>query len=338
MVGGGGERQRRFFGGGAVLAAVLGAVVWWLGRGEVPVVALASRGAAVAPTGRADPARMAWSAAVGDAVPEVVPERTQGDPAEVPLAPVVAARVAVLVADLRDDGLPWNAENAVALLVALPRGALPVLDEALSAGDLQQRHLAARVLRRRSEQHAVAPSPRLLEVTVDALSDRLTDELQRRRLCGTWDPAAEGTRFLAPHASAARVPLRRALHVGDGQQRFLAAWLLAQCHDEGYSDTICRELLPHLADNDIAGDAVMATHGLYQLGPAALPALRWWRPHVDAQARRLIDVVERDLQQPPRSRAELERRRPWPRVSNLYHDPAIEFDVHRSRVPSWRSW
>jgi hypothetical protein len=131
--------------------------------------------------------------------------------------------------------------------------------------------------------------------------------------------------------------LRRGLQGGDAQQRFLCAWLLAHSGDTEHVDAICRELLPHLADNEIRGDAVMATNGLYRLGAAALPALRWWRPHVDEQARAMIDLVVSDLQQPPRNRAELARRGAARRVSPLYHDPAIEYDVQRSHVPSWRA-
>lgn len=319
-----------------VLAA--GGIVAWLGGGGVLPVALAANDVAtdadrVVAVQRA---AMAAVAPVAAAVAEVgggrePAPRCDGGPVDEP-------RVAAWVRDLRDDGVPWNAEAAQWRLVALPPGSVPALERALASTDLQQRHLAALVLRRRCAAHGEAASPRLLAVTVEALADWLHQQLAERRLCGDWNPSAEGTRFLAPHAVAARAALQQGLGSGDAQQRFLCAWLLAQSGDVESAATICRELLPHLLDNDIAGDAVMAANGLYRLGPAALPTLQWWRQTHDAQARSLLDLVIADLQQPPGSRAELVRRGHGQAATRVYWDPAIEYDVQRSWVPSWRSW
>ncbi len=331
---GGGDRQRRLLGAG--LAAVLGAsgVVWWLGREVVLPAALAASHAGSEPGVEVDAERAPVAAAdsrgsdPGKAVRSDVAAPDPGTPVDEP-------QIAAWVRDLRDDEVPWNAASALGRLVALPRGAVPALERALLSSDVQQRHLVALALRQRCRGGRDAPSPRLFEVTVEALAGWMGEQLAVRRVSQTWSPTAEGTRFLAPNALAAREPLRRGLGSGDEQQRFLCAWLLGQSGDMEQASGICRELLPHLGDNQICGDALMAANGIYRLGTAALPTLRWWRPHVDAQARGLIDLIVLDLEQPPRSRADVVARGRDLHVTQLYHDPALEFDVTRSPVPSW---
>lgn len=56
----------------------------------------------------------------------------------------------------------------------------------------------------------------------------------------------------------------------------------------------------------------------------------------DAQARRLLDLIELDLVRPPRNQTELRTRtRELSSITTLYHDPVLQFDAFRSRVPSW---
>ena len=94
-----------------------------------------------------------------------------------------------------------------------------------------------------------------------------------------------------------------------------------------------RELVEHLADNTIGGDAIMAAHALYRMGPGVLPALGAARPYLDAQALQLVDLIEQNLRAPaPRSargRARL------PAITTVYADPVLSFDIRRSPVPKW---
>ena len=78
----------------------------------------------------------------------------------------------------------------------------------------------------------------------------------------------------------------------------------------------------------------MATNGLYRLGERVLPILLDHRRYLDEQGRKLVDLIQLDLKQPPRTRREFYARGREYRVSRLYHDVAVEYDVRRSRLPS----
>lgn len=255
-------------------------------------------------------------------------EEFAAEPAVEDRPPPTMQQVDAWVLALCDDGIPRNALEALWRLDFAGRSAVVPLEAALGSWDVQQRHLAAVALRRIGAE----PSPRLVDVSVEAM---------RREWNRPWigtllaAPAAGAVRWLAQHPAAAQASLRRALGSDDPQQRFLAAFLLATGGsglDQGY---VVRELVGHLADNDIEGDAVMACHGLYRLGPTVLPALRSWRMHVDEQARQLIDLVELNLVQPPATEQDFVRRQSMHRATDVYRDPSLHFDVRRSRVPTW---
>jgi hypothetical protein len=317
-----------------VLVLAFAAGLPWLSAGSAAPVALATETRRGEHDGEV---RAVESGAMHDLVAgsdlPVRPTRSDRAPAteQVDLPP---ERVLALVEDLRDDHIAGNA-GAAMIRLASARGAARALEPALESFDVQHRHLAARVLRQRCDQHGEEPSSRLLDVSVEALAHRLEMQLRERRLTVDWDPSADATRFLATRVVSARPALRRALDSGDDQQRFLAAFLLSEHADEADVAAISRELLPRLAHNDVRGDAVMAAHGLYLLGHRALPAMRWWKSYVDEQARSLLELIELDLTTPPRSRADIRARARLQQVTRIYHDPAIEFDVLRSRVPSW---
>ena len=251
------------------------------------------------------------------------------DPAVVD-AVVDDPRIGGLVDALRDDDIPRNCLVAYRTLLSLPPGRIGQLEGALRSYDEQQRMFAGVILRHRCEARVAAVSPDLLDVSVEALSSFV-----RTNVTGTAAEPLRGTslRFLLHHAEAAAPMLRRALWSGDVQQRFLAAFALAPVANADDVPAIARELVGRLEDNEVLGDALMAGHGLYRLGSAALPILRHWRGHVDEQARGMIDLIELDLLSPPRDRATLRERGRGRRISTLYHDPVIEFDLERSPVP-----
>ncbi|MEO6595325.1 MAG: hypothetical protein ABIP94_11280 [Planctomycetota bacterium] len=235
------------------------------------------------------------------------------------------------IKDLRHDDIRWNASAGSTALERLGKGPIPALEAALRSLDLQQRQLAAQVLRRRCSRDGDTPSADLLRVSIEGLSSDICQQLRALE----YGVVSASARFIVQHAELAQVPLRVGLGSGDGQQRFLCAFLLASAGLTDDYGVVARELVQHLADNQIGGDALMAVYGLYRLGAAALPIVRLWRPHVDAQARSLLDLVEMDLRQPPKDRSALYERGRLHRVTGIYHDPAIEFDVARSPVASF---
>jgi len=157
----------------------------------------------------------------------------------------------------------------------------------------------------------------------------------RANFVGTAAEPLRGTtlRFLVERAKDAAPALRRALASDDRQQRAFAAFALAPVARTDEAAAIVQELAPLLANNDRLGDALLASHALYRLGAASLPALRYWRPYVDDQARALIDLIEQDLVSPPRDLATMQTRGRSARISTLYHDAVIEFDLRRSLLP-----
>ena len=238
------------------------------------------------------------------------------------------ADVQSCVEDLRDDDIRGNATAAMTRLRRLDRSMIPVLERALTSQDLQQRHLVAEVLYGLDARASQA----LVDVSVQALGRDVTRAVSAS---GLPSPAVSATRYLATHTDAARSALRFGLGSQDSQQRFLCAFLLAQGGHALDTDIVCRELIEHLADNHIGGDALMASHGLYRLGEHGQAALRAWRPYVDEQARTLLDLIELDWRAPPRDRAELAARSKLQRVTTVYHDPALHYDVRRSPVATW---
>ena len=95
------------------------------------------------------------------------------------------------------------------------------------------------------------------------------------------------------------------------------------------------ELVAHLADNKTQGDAMMATHGLFRVGEAALPILIEQRRFLDEQGRKLVDLIRMDLDKVPRTKKDFWARSAMIRISQVYHDPAIEYDLWKSPLPGF---
>lgn len=230
------------------------------------------------------------------------------------------------IRDLASDDIPGNATAALRELFDVD--AAPLLNEALTSLDLQQRQLAAHVLRR----VAARPTQQLVTVNVEALHSQIDRELQQTLWSST---SADAVRYLYHRRDGTRPALRRALWSADAQQRFLAAFLLACDGDTENTAVLVRELIAHLQHNEVGGDALMAAHALHHLGKEVVPFLQMWRPSVDEQGRQLIDLVLLDLREPPRTREQLRSRRGMHAVTSIYCDPVLEFDVNRSPVATW---
>lgn len=249
------------------------------------------------------------------------------DMADAELPPITAAlraRFGRCIQDLANDDIRGNAIDAMGTLQ--DAAALPLLAEALGSRDVQQRQLAASVMR----DLGAPPSAELGRVTVETLDDSISNPLFGTVLHHLSDDAV---RYLYHHPGLAVGELRRALWSPDANIRFRAAFLLACRCDPPFLTTVVREMIDHLCDNQITGDAMMACHALHMLGRKAEGALVSWRHHQDPQAARLIELLLIDLDHPPRTDAELRQRRSMHEITCLYHDPAVEFDIRRAYIP-----
>lgn len=163
-----------------------------------------------------------------------------------------------------DDGIAWNAGRAMNAMREHAGPAREVLVEALTSGDAQLRYNAARVL-------WWTDASRVPTQIVPVWMERMADG-SIGRFNGGWGDAAWALRCvlaapdaIAPELHAALVELVR---TGDDQQRLCAAYALCVrgvVPTEAVDD-VMDELLAHIGDNDIDGDAGMATLALERLG------------------------------------------------------------------------
>ncbi len=208
----------------------------------------------------------------------------------------VAAEATRLVADLVTDpkrGAAW-AEHE---LGKLGPGAAPALEAALESKDMQQRHLAAHLLRRLN----LPPSERLLRVTYEGLAhDSLPRDAEADDgyLTELLTNAIEGVEYLARHAAIAEPLLERGLDSTDAQQQFLSAAAAGAGKREKVRVRATRLLIPHLASNAVEGDAYIAAIAIHRFGPAGLDDLRAWKETGDAQQRALIAQLITELENP----------------------------------------
>lgn len=219
----------------------------------------------------------------------------------VPLLSLAAVDTTVLaqaIADLKDDDTSDNATFAISRLTFDTPDPVPALQQTLSSTDVQQRHLAAYILRLRDN----APvSPELIAVTIEALRSDVHPEATDPASLGAamWARVTDdAVLWLHRHAHMAERGIRAALDSRDGRQRFLAAVICAHARLEGTSAQALRTMLPHLADNATQGDAVMAAVAIHRLGPKVLEDLRAWRHSGDAQTQALLAQIIRELEQP----------------------------------------
>jgi len=208
-------------------------------------------------------------------------------------------RTQMLIDQLRADAVRWNAIEAMDSLAELGPAAVPQLEKALLSDDWQQRMMAADVLR---GIDGYLPSMRMLEVCVEGLRD---DELPNghhangEHSCSPPWNAARGTEFLLLHASDAVVPLVQAMESDDGQQRFLAAFVVGFSRIGVASSRTCQILVYHLKDNGIRVDGILAGSALRRMGIAAVPGLLIRQDQTGGQQRAWIDLlIAHALQRP----------------------------------------
>ncbi len=204
-------------------------------------------------------------------------------------------RILEHIRNLHDDEIPFNALESMNALYQLGDEAIPVLEQTLSTGDYQAQQMSAQILSWLGDRYPA--SDRFLEVLIEGLKD---DDFP-----GGYNHAT-GERLPYTHISNARTGLeyfRRhpdavnrmegrlagALDSDDGQQRLIAASLLASAGKSYYTDRLVRVLAPHLADNSLSSDGAIAYEALIHLGTVARPALAATLEHADAQQTEYIN-------------------------------------------------
>ncbi len=239
---------------------------------------------------------------------------------------------AALVEQLRDDDVRWNAMEASESLRRLGWRAVPALESALASEDWQQRQMAADVLR---SVAGYKPSPAMLRVEVEGLRhDELPRQRRGRRAYTFVFNAKRGAEHLLRHVREAEPLLTAALVSEDQQQRFLCAYILGCAGRDEHAAAVAGVLLPHLRDNDVRNDAIMAAAALYRLGPKVRPYVVAARPSADRQARQLIDLILINLDEgPPQTWEELDARKRMHRVTRLRHDPVAQHDPGFDPMP-----
>jgi len=213
--------------------------------------------------------------------------------------------VDMLIEDLKDDDVRWNADFAVDELCRRfqdDEQVVEALKQALHSKDYQQRQLAGYVLMLPEEVIDLSHHRRLLEVAVEALQDDnmpcdpdgRTYTYTRNYNCDT------AMRYLLDHHENAVGLLQMALQSEDWQQRFCAAYILAVKQAEPPEDRSCviQVLLDHLRSNEIARDARCAVYALYQMGPEIQGAFPELSQINDPQQKKLIELLVRSWTDP----------------------------------------
>ena len=199
------------------LAVCLVAAVLFLHPQPAPGVPLSSEGTA-APAVDPEPVQLAVGELDAEPLRRILaapPGPVDGEEIDCqPPTPEQRRKYGALVQALRNDHIPGNAVTALEALSYEPDAA-GLLHETLHSSDLQQRQLAAWLLRRLP----VRSTPRLAAVSVEALHTEIDNQLYSTTVVSLERSA---TRYLYHHPEHSRPPLRIALHSADKQQRFMA--------------------------------------------------------------------------------------------------------------------
>ncbi|MBK7645314.1 MAG: hypothetical protein IPJ19_20140 [Planctomycetes bacterium] len=270
--------------GGAIVAmfSVWGAA-WEFGGARTPSVALA------APQ-RGDDARAHGATAV-DSMPAALRSRSAAPLAaqpdenvqeDAPRAPLASDEIQKLIADLRDDDVQFNAENAIWRLSAAGPEVLAPLEDSLRSRDRQQRLLVGYLLAGRDDAPASTELAQLLAESLEPDGEVLgvTADVQARAFARL---SRDGALFRKVEAR-----LSLGLNSDDPYMRVEAAFLLAN-HKSGIARArVLATLIGALEDNQVEGDGRLGLRGLVRLGGEARAALEAAWPGRDAQQGALI--------------------------------------------------
>lgn len=214
------------------------------------------------------------------------------------MAPEYLLEMRLLLTELRDDDIRGNAQEAMYEFMEEGATAFPVLEQALLSEDYQTRQFAAQILAGHGwTDTGYVPSPRFLAVLIEGMQDDAYP--YETRADGGWvysgvRNASGAYEWFLKHPEQierAEPLLLQAIERGDGQQRFLAAVLLAEATRTAQAERIVKVLVPHLADNLLLSDGKVAASALGRLGPVAWPYLQAYRQSGDTQQREFVEAI-----------------------------------------------
>ncbi len=226
----------------------------------------------------------------------------------------------LLLSELKDDDIAWNAQAAWTALLAMPQCiSIPALEQALEAPDYQERQLAAVILR---SMDGYWPSDACLRVTVEGLRDDSFPHDRRTGRTTFISNAYGGFEYLCQFAGDAAPHLASGLRSPDAQQRFLSAVVVGYSAAGAVSkpstqgpwdppaatstrplpaeliDEAIPVLVRALAENSIDDDAKQASAALVRMGGRAVAALEEASLASDPQQRRLAALILRRIALP----------------------------------------
>jgi hypothetical protein len=204
---------------------------------------------------------------------------------------LLADAAPIIIRHLRDNDERYDAWDAMWALKASGPGIAPLLQPSLKSYDMQERQIAASVMRSFKE---LAVTPELLAATVDGLKrDRLPYDPRTRRSAWVRN-ASEGVPFLVEHFDQAEDLLREGIRTGDRAQRFYCSCIAGFAQRRSMMHAAVPVLVDHLRDNNIDNDGTWALRALWGFGPDVVPLLeRWADPEDLQQSETIAYLLER---------------------------------------------
>tara|TARA_R110002073_G_scaffold336260_1_gene531410 strand:+ start:172069 stop:173007 length:939 start_codon:yes stop_codon:yes gene_type:complete len=261
-----------------------------------------------------------------------------------------------LLEEFRDDDIRNNMRKAARVFWSHPDLTIEYIYSALNHEDWQVRQVIAfKIWNRLREKQIYRSNPRnpdgswnggyfetvpgdadypvtedLVRVTIEGLKDDTTphDRVRRRGLL--ISNANLGTSILIPIAHQWSDLLIEAMESDDGQQRFLAAYILGRAGVAQSVERAAEILLPHLRDNYIQSDANFSVYALGGFGTELEPILRDTLPSADQQQRSLIMLLLLNIRDPAITKAQQAKRLKYNSITTTRPDP--------TQSPSKDSW
>lgn len=194
--------------------------------------------------------------------------------------------------------------GSVLLAAGVLIGAAPVVRSGAWVAYVPTTALVA--MERLPHDETVRPFRQELDARVAAGSLSAEDETAVARVIaeqlrgdGTADNAARARSVLSSLWPASEPALQRALESEDGQQRRLAALMLASLPGATMTDAVIEACVESLGHDDVAWNATDASSALLELGEPAIPALQRALGGGDEQLRRHAAYILRSLDAPP---------------------------------------
>lgn len=255
-----------------------------------------------------------------------------------------------LLDQFRDDDIRMNMSKAAPVFWSHPDLTIEYIYNALNHDDWQVRQVIAHKIWQRLQDkkiyHAnplnpdgswnggyyesIPGDPRytvtadLVRVSIEGLADDMTpyDYIRNRGLI--YANAHFGTLALIPVAHDWIQELELAMESDDGQQRYLAAYILACAGVTKCVERASTILIPHLRDNDIEGDAMFSVYALAGFGQELVPILTQSLQHADEQQRELIMLLLWNIREPALTETDRVERSRFNSITKNRYDPSQE--------------